>query len=130
MITGKTYYAFIMTYMYNPIFKRFIEHMEHSFLQIICITFATISMTLARIWTAFSGTRTDLFWLIRPLVTLERGSGKSLNSIISSRYKCTCTMNIYINCTYWYLTYYERLPVNMEILVSVTEYFNSHSLCS
>lgn len=79
------------------------EHMEHAFSHSIYLTFATISMTLARIWTAFSGTRTDLFWLIRPLVTLERGSGRSLNSIISSRYtsKCTSKINLYyINCIY------------------------------
>lgn len=87
-----------------------IEHMEHAFSQSICLTFATISMTLARIWTAFSGTRTDLFWLIKPLVTLEKGSGRSLNSIISSRYTSTCTSKInlyYINCMYQFLPYHE-----------------------
>lgn len=87
-----------------------IEHMEHAFSHSICLTFATISMTLARIWTAFSGTRTDLFWLIKPLVTLEKGSGRSLNSIISSRYTSTCTSKInlyYINCMYQFLPYHE-----------------------
>lgn len=86
------------------------EHMEHAFSHSICLTFATISMTLARIWTAFSGTRTDLFWLIKPLVTLEKGSGRSLNSIISSRYTSTCTskINLYhINCMYQFLPYHE-----------------------
>lgn len=86
------------------------EHMEHAFSHSICLTFATISMTLARIWTAFSGTRTDLLWLIKPLVTLEKGSGRSLNSIISSRYTSTCTSKInlyYINCMYQFLPYHE-----------------------
>lgn len=112
------------------------EHMEHAFSHSICLTFATISMTLARIWTAFSGTRTDLFWLIRPLVTLERGSGRSLNSIISSRYTSTCTskINLYdINCIYQFLPYHEFQRIKkMEILVIdfFIISFNSHNICS
>lgn len=113
-----------------------IEHMEHAFSHSICLTFATISMTLARIWTAFSGTRTDLFWLIRPLVTLEKGSGRSLNSIMSSRYtsKCTSKINLYyINCIYQFLPYHEFQRIKkMEILVIdfFIISFNSHDICS
>ena len=47
------------------------------------ITLATISMTLALMWTALSGILTDLLLLIRPLVTLERGLGKSFKSVTS-----------------------------------------------
>ena len=59
------------------------------------ITLATISMILALMWTALSGILTDLLLLIRPLVTLERGLGKSFKSVTSliKIYKITYMYN-------------------------------------
>ena len=52
-------------------------------------------MTLALMWTALSGILTDLLLLTRPLVTLERGLGRSLTSVTSLRkiYKITYMYN-------------------------------------